>query len=136
MPRGKSIGGLSISELQRMIGERRSMLQKLQKQRAEALRRLNSIEREIAKLDGGAGGGRGRGGMGGGRARNAVSLVSAIEGALKKGDPMSVGEIVDAVQAGGYRSSSANFRGIVNQTLIKERKRFASPSRGMYQLKK
>ena len=118
-----------------MIGERRSMLQKLQKQRTEALRRLNSIEREIAKLDGG-GGARGRGGMGGGRARNAVSLVSAIEGALKKGDPMSVGDIVDAVQAGGYRSSSANFRGIVNQTLIKERKRFASPSRGMYQLKK
>jgi hypothetical protein len=135
MPRGKSIGGLSISELQRMIGERRSMLQKLNKQRTEALRKLNSIERDIAKLDGGAGGGRG-GMSGGGRARNAVSLVSAIEGALKKGDPMSVGDIVDAVQAGGYRSSSANFRGIVNQTLIKERKRFSSPSRGMYQLKK
>jgi hypothetical protein len=46
-----------------------------------------------------------------------------------------VGEIVDAVLAGGYHSKSANFRGIVNQTLIKD-KRFVSSGRGVYQLKK
>jgi hypothetical protein len=41
------------------------------------------------------------------------------------------------VQAGGYRSSSDHFRAIVNQTLIKERKRFSpSGERGVYQLKK
>ena len=45
-------------------------------------------------------------------------------------------DIVDGVLGSGYRSSSANFRGIVNQTLIKEKKKFTSPSRGMYQLKK
>ena len=43
---------------------------------------------------------------------------------------------MEAVKANGYRSSSDNFRGIVNQTLIKEKKRFTAPSRGLYQLKK
>ena len=50
---------------------------------------------------------------------------------------MKVGDIADAVLATGYRSNSVNFRAIINQTLIKERKRFASAGeRGMYQLKK
>jgi hypothetical protein len=40
------------------------------------------------------------------------------------------------VQKSGYRSNSANFRSIVNQTLIKERKRFGQAGRGIYQLKK
>jgi hypothetical protein len=34
-----------------------------------------------------------------------------------------------------YRSNGANFRGIVNQTLIKE-SQFTSVGRGMYRLKK
>jgi hypothetical protein len=54
---------------------------------------------------------------------------------LKGKASMSLGDIVDAVQARGYRSSSANFRGIVNQTLIKE-SQFTSAGRGMYRLKK
>ena len=53
-----------------------------------------------------------------------------IEGVLSKtGKPMGVGDIVDAVQKGGYKSNSANFRGIVNQTLIKE-KQFTQAGRG------
>ena len=43
--------------------------------------------------------------------------------------------IVDKVLATGYRSHSANFRGIVNQTLIKD-ERFVSMGQGMYRLKK
>src|SRR3712207_8218784 len=50
------------------------------------------------------------------------------------GKTMSVGEIVEAVERSGYRSNSANFRGIVNQTLIKD-KRFQQAGRGQYQLK-
>jgi hypothetical protein len=130
MPRGKSV--LSISELERMLSDNRSALQKLRKQRAEAQRKVDAIDREIAKLDGTGGGRRGPGG----RARNEVSLVAAIESILKRKEPLGVGDIVDGVLGSGYRSSSANFRGIVNQTLIKEKKRFSSPSRGMYQLKK
>jgi hypothetical protein len=54
---------------------------------------------------------------------------------LKGGKPMKVGDITDAAQKAGYRSNSANFRSIVNQTLIKD-KRFSSAGRGVYQLKK
>jgi len=39
------------------------------------------------------------------------------------------------VLAGGYRSTSPQFKAIVNQTLIKE-KRFVSAARGIYRLKK
>jgi hypothetical protein len=53
----------------------------------------------------------------------------------KTGKPMNVGDIAAEVQRRGYKSNSANFRGIVNQTLIKE-KQFSQASRGMYQLKK
>ncbi len=47
---------------------------------------------------------------------------------------MTVGDILEAVTAGGYRSTSANFRGIVNQTLIKD-ERFHSAGRGSYTMK-
>ena len=49
--------------------------------------------------------------------------------------PMRVADITDAVRSAGYRTRSANFRGIVNQTLIKD-KRFGSAGRGLYQIKK
>jgi len=75
-------------------------------------------------------------GGGGGRGRNEQSLVKMIEGVLgKTGKPMNVGDIAAEVQRRGYKSNSANFRAIVNQTLIKE-KQFSQASRGMYQLKK
>jgi len=67
--------------------------------------------------------------------KNAQSLVSMLEAVLKGKASMSVGEILHAIQARGYRCNSANFCGIVNQTLIKE-PRFTSIERGMYRLKK
>ena len=60
------------------------------------------------------------------------TLVEVLQ---KAGEPMKVSDIADAVQSTGYRSNSANFRGIVNQLLIKD-KRFTSPSRSLYQMKK
>ncbi|HSU69029.1 MAG TPA: hypothetical protein VLJ39_19255, partial [Tepidisphaeraceae bacterium] len=86
---------------------------------------------QISRIEGG-----GSRGGGGGRARNAKSLNDSIDEVLRgNGKPMKVGDIVDAVEATGYRSSSANFRGIVNQALIKD-KRFIAAERGMYQIKK
>ena len=49
--------------------------------------------------------------------------------------PATNAVLLQKVQAAGYRSGSANFRGIINQTLIKD-KRFGKAERGMYQLKK
>src|SRR6266496_2014426 len=77
------------------------------------------------------------GSAGGGRARNQQSLLEVIESALKSagGKAMSVGDITAAALKRGYRTTSANFRSIVNQALIKD-KRFGSAGRGLYQLKK
>ena len=134
MARPASGTNLTIAQLQRVLNDKQSELNKLHRQRANLQRRMDLIDRQIERL-GGSVGGR-RGGGRGTRARNDQSLVEVIESVMRgSGKPMRVGEIVDAVQAGGYRSNSANFRGIVNQTLIKERKRFGQVERGLYQLK-
>ena len=127
----------NIAQLERILNDRRSELTKLERQRGELQRKLDGLDRQIVKLGGGLRGMRGRGGGGGGgRARNERSLIETIEVVMRSnGKAMRVGEIVDAVTATGYRSNSANFRGIVNQTLIKERKRFGQADRGLYELK-
>jgi hypothetical protein len=113
-----------------MLNVRRAELAKLQKQRAGLVRELASVDRSIARIGGIAGGK-------GSRARNEQSLTETLQSVLSDGGkPMAVGDILAAVEATGYRSSSANFRGIINQTLIKERKLFSSAGRGIYQLKK
>jgi len=130
--------GLSIAQLKNILASRESELKKLQKRRKQAQAELDAIDAQIARIDGDASGSNGSTGRGRGRtrARNEQSLVATLESVLgKSGKPMSVGEIVEGVQAAGYKSSSPTFRAIVNQTLIKERKRFTSTGRGIYQLK-
>jgi hypothetical protein len=124
----------NIAQLERILQGRRSELTRLERQRSELQRKLDGLDRQIIKLNGSLRGR--RGGGPGSRARNEQSLVEAIESVMRgNGKPMRVGDIVEAVQGTGYRSNSANFRGIVNQTLIKERKRFSAADRGLYQLK-
>ena len=129
MPRTAS-NGLSIAQLEQMLHSRRSRLQKLQRERNKVARRLDQIESRMRDLGGSIRGG-------GTRARNAQSLIAMIETTLKSAGnkAMNVGDIAAAVLKRGYRTTSANFRSIVNQTLIKD-KRFGSAARGMYQLKK
>jgi hypothetical protein len=139
MPRTAAASGLSIAQLEKMLNVRKGEIQRLTRQRNKVARRLDAIDSRIRALGGNGHGGRGGGGGGGGagsRVRNEKSLIEMIEGVLgKSGKPMKVGDIADAVRAGGYRSNSANFRSIVNQTLIKEKK-FGSAGRGLYQMKK
>ena len=49
-----------------------------------------------------------------------------------KGKTMGVTEVAQAVQQAGYRTSAANFRVIVNQSLIKHRRLFKKVARGKY----
>jgi len=116
-----------------VLNDKQSELSKLHRQRANLQRRMDLIDRQISRVGGGAMNGlRGGGGV---RARNERSLLDTIEGVLTKaGKPLSVSAILEGVHATGYRSGSANFRGIVNQTLIKD-KRFGQVSRGVYGLK-
>jgi hypothetical protein len=126
MPRPRLSDQMSIAKLESMLRARKGELSGLQKHRDQLQKKLDAVEKRIVSLGGSA--------RGGGRARNSMSLVEALKSVLSGGKPMKVADIVDAVQRKGYSSSSANFRGIVNQTLIKE-KQFASAGRGVYQLK-
>ena len=142
---------LTIVQLQQMLERTQAELDKLRSQRSEAQRRVEDLDRRISQLGGSSKlgdtenngsaaprayqGKRGRAG-GGKRVKNEKSLIQTLEEVIRaqKG-PMQVSDIVDAVQASGYKSNSANFRGIVNQTLIKD-KRFASAGRGLYEMKR
>ena len=123
--------GMSIAQLEQILAGRKAELNQKQKEHNRLLARLQELEGDIRRLGGSAG----RRGRGGARARNAKSLIETLEDVLKGGKPMKVGDIADAAQKSGYRSNSANFRSIVNQTLIKD-KRFNSAGRGVYQVKK
>src|SRR3954453_21843754 len=123
MPRGSNGVNLSLDQLERMLNQRRRELSRLTRKRATAQRRLEDIDDKIRRLGGSAVSIRGGGGR---RARNDQSLVEVIHGVLQKaGRPLRVSAIAEAANAAGYRSNSANFRGIVNQMLIKD-SRFAS----------
>jgi hypothetical protein len=141
MARTRSTVDFSLAQLERLVRTRRTEMTRLTRQRDKLQKRLDDLNDRISEIAGGPGlaggmGGRAAGGGGGGRARNEISLQDAIHQVLSKASaPMAVGDIMDKVRAAGYRSNSANFRGIVNQTLIKD-KRFSSAARGMYQLKK
>ena len=125
---------LTIGNLERMLSQRRTALAGLMSKRARLQKRMDALDAKIRSVNGGAGS---ISLTSAGRARNPMSLIAAMSEVLTKaGKPLGVGDIVDRVQAGGYRSNAANFRALVNQTLIKERKLFANTGRGIYQAKK
>ena len=119
-------GGLSIAELEAELNRRRKAVARLSRKRATIQRKLDAIDAEISRLGGSS--------RRVGRARNERSLSNMIHDVLQKG-PTRVADIAAAVEKAGYRSSSPNFRSIVNQVLIKDR-RFVAADRGVYQLKK
>ena len=64
------------------------------------------------------------------RPRNAQNLADALADVLSK-QTLSVTEVSEEVQRHGYKTTSPNFRTIVNQTLINDR-RFKRVGRGLY----
>jgi HB1, ASXL, restriction endonuclease HTH domain len=135
MARTASTSTMNILDLERVLNDRKRLLDKLLKKRTKAQAKVDAVDAEIAKVSGGAIslGGRGPGS----RAHNDRPLPDYIEEVLaKNGKPMKVGDIMTGVQAAGYKSNSKSFKNIVNQQLIKERKRFNQVSRGLYGLLK
>lgn len=127
---------MNIVELKRILNERTRQVDKLRQRRDKLQKQVDAVDAEIEKVAGagGVGNGRASGTTGAGtRARNDRPLPDYIEEAMNKtGKPMRVGEIVDAVKAAGYKSNSVAFKNLVNQMLIKERKRFQHVDRGIY----
>ena len=64
------------------------------------------------------------------RPRNEQNLADALADLLAK-QTLSVTEASEQVQTAGYRTTSPNFRTIVNQTLLKD-PRFKRVGRGRY----
>lgn len=124
--RQTGISGLSVVELEAEISRRQRRVNALQKRRDRLLSRLESIDAEITDL---GGLGRTRGGRRI-RPRNEMNLVEALHKTLE-GKTMSVTEVAEAVQRGGYKTTSPSFRTIVNQALIASGK-FKRVGRGQY----
>ncbi|MDX2116285.1 MAG: hypothetical protein SFZ24_11800 [Planctomycetota bacterium] len=136
MAKRSSLDTLSIADLQRELRRRERTagraVQKLERKRARLVDQLSEIDAQIAQLGGGR---RGRSADGGGRLRprNDSNLVEALAKVLASAT-MSVTEVAEAVQRAGYQTTSPNFRTIVNQALIKD-KRFKRVGRGKYTVK-
>lgn len=131
------LSNLSVADLERELRKRErssgSALRRLNAKRDKLLAKLSALDAEIRKLGGsvsgaGAGGFRGRR-----RAKNDSSLVDALVKLLTK-KTLSVSDAAEQVQKAGYVTTSPNFRTIVNQTLIKD-KRFKRVGRGLYTVK-
>ena len=119
---------LSMTELQIEIRRRERQLRSLHRKRSRLVAQLREVEEQISAAGGeisaieGAGGRR--------RPRNDMNLADALA-ALLSNKVLSVTEAAEEVQAEGYRTTSPNFRTIVNQTLLKD-KRFKRVGRGRY----
>ena len=124
MARAK-LSNLSTTELHKEIMRRRKGVASLERKRERLIQQLHEIEAQIRE-QGGVPGGPGSGK----RPRNAQNLADALADLLST-VTMSVTEAAEKVQLAGYRTTSPNFRTIVNQTFLKD-KRFRRVSRGRY----
>ena len=120
-----SLAELSVADLQLELRRRQRDVNKLVRRRDKLAAELAEINAQISGLGGAAGGLTPTG-----RTRNAMTLPDALHQVLQ-GRTMSVTEAADAVRAAGYHSTAANFRTMVNQALLKD-KRFKKVSRGQY----
>jgi uncharacterized protein YjiS (DUF1127 family) len=120
---------LSIHELQAELQKRERGIRKLERRRERLLADLAQVDTEL-----GAVGALGAGGRIRRRPRNEMNLVDSLAKVLN-GKTMSVTDVTQAVQKAGYITTAANFRTIVNQALIREKKVFKKISRGQYTAK-
>lgn len=136
--RGGSLRSISITDLQAELQRRGGDLSKLESKRDALLAEVGEIESEISFINAALGMGRPgaargrtpaarkaptagrarRSGSGRKRPRNEASLEVSLAKALQ-GKTMGVTEVANAVQKAGYKTTSPNFRTIVNQTLIR-----------------
>jgi len=123
-------GAMTTAELRAELRRRDSSLRKLENRREKLARQLVEVEGEIRSMGGTADIGTTARGMVRRRPRNDMNLADSLVKMLS-GKTMSVTEAAEKVVEAGYRTTAANFRTIVNQTLIRD-KRFKKISRGQY----
>lgn len=124
MAKGK-LSKISISELHTEIRRRQRHLDALHRKRERLATQLREVEEQILQEGGAMGALTGRK-----RPRNEQNLADALADLLSN-KTLSVTEASEQVQSAGYRTTSPNFRTIVNQTLLKD-PRFKRVGRGRY----
>ncbi len=135
---------IDTTALQAELERREQTLVKLESRRDKLALQLEELNAEIEALGGSArSAGRGRAAGGTGKRRGAkpgrkrpkndMSLDDALA-KLLKGKSMGVTEAAEAVQKAGYKTNAANFRTIVNQTMLRSPK-IKKVSRGVYTAK-
>ena len=122
--------GMTVKQLEGMLRKQQTKLRALHQKRSSLTVRLARVMLQINTIAGKPN----AHAANGTRVKNEKPLVDYLEQVLRNGKPQKVGSIVDGVRTAGYRTNSANFRVIVNQTLIKE-KQFISVGRGEYRLR-
>ena len=124
-----SLNTMSMAELQAELQRRERGVRKLERRRERLLGELAQVDTELAAVGAlSASGGVRR------RPRNEMNLVDSLATVLN-GKTMSVTDVTAEVQKAGYLTTAANFRTIVNQALIREKKVFKKISRGQYTAK-
>lgn len=126
---GDELAVLPITALQAELRRREGLVNRLRRQHARLIERAAKIEQQIRELGGLTGDEEG----GRVRPRNDSNLTEALVKVLT-GKTMAVTEAAEAVQRAGYRTTSPNFRTIVNQTLLKQ-EYFKRVGRGQYTAK-
>ena len=135
MPRSK-LSTMSIADLRQEIGRRQKLLPKLIAQRDALSREITELQslatleaRKAAKPEAAPKRTRRRQ-----RAKNKVGLADALAGFLKGKAKVAIGEAMEGVLAAGYKTKSSDFRSVVNNMLLTD-KRFKKVSRGEFRLK-
>ena len=128
---------ITIRDLRRQLAAKERLLNTLQKSRKKVLKKLATIDAEIAEINGGiaAKAAPKRATKAGSkRKRNRMNLTDAIAGVLAKvSKPMRVKDVQNAVTKAGYKSASKQFYTIV-ATALRDPKKFKRAGRGRYNL--
>lgn len=130
---GGKLEAMATADLRAELRRRESTLRKLENRREKLAAQLAEVEGEIRGMGGTADIGVTARGQVRRRPRNEANLADSLVDLLN-GKTMSVTEAAEKVVEAGYRTTAANFRTIVNQTLLRD-KRFKKVSRGQYTAK-
>ena len=135
MPRSK-LSTMSITDLRQEIERRQKLLPKLIAQRDALSQEITELQglatpeaRKAAKPEAAPKKTRRRH-----RAKYKVGLAEVLATVLKGKAKVTIGEAMEGVLAAGYKSKSRDFRGVVNNMLLKDN-RFKNVARGVFTLK-
>jgi hypothetical protein len=127
--KGPKLSGISFEDLQAEMARRSKLVNRLERRRTRLHAELAEVDAELSSFGAlSANGGIRR------RPRNDMNLVDTLQKVLNN-KTMSVTDAAQAARDSGYMTTAANFRTIVNQALIREKKTFKKDSRGQYTAK-